>query len=235
MESFSIRRALLKPIFLAAIYGTLYGQTPPQDLTQLKLEDLMNIEVTSVSKKEQKISQTAAAVFVITSEDIRRSGANNIPDLLRMVPGVEVAQINASTWAISARGFNEEFSNKLLVMLDGRSVYLPTTSGVFWDVLDVPLEDIERIEVIRGPGGTSWGANAVNGVINIITRSAHETRGVMVVAGAGNLDQGFGTVQWGGAVGANTDYRVFADYFNQYHLPNQTGSRQKSAIDSWSS
>ena len=172
------------------------AQNPPQDLSKLSVEDLMNVEVTSVSKKEQKVSQTAAAIFVITQEDIRRSGANNIPDLLRMVPGVNVAQINSNIWAISVRGFNGEFSNKLLVMLDGRIVYLPTFSGVFWDVLDVPLEDIQRIEVIRGPGGATWGANAVDGVINIITSKASESRGALVVAGVGNLDQGFGTLQY---------------------------------------
>jgi iron complex outermembrane receptor protein len=199
------------------------AQNPPEDLSKLSVEDLMNVEVTSVSKKEQKVSQTAAAIFVITQEDIHRSGANNIPDLLRMVPGVNVAQINANIWAISVRGFDGEFSNKLLVMLDGRIVYLPTFSGVFWDVLDVPLEDIERIEVIRGPGGATWGANAVDGVINIITSKASESRGGMVVAGAGNLDQGFGTLQYGGTFGKSTDYRVFAKYFNQDHLPGLAG------------
>jgi iron complex outermembrane recepter protein len=195
------------------------AQNPPEDLSKLSVEDLMNVDVTSVSKKEQKVSQTAAAIFVITQDDIHRSGANNIPDLLRMVPGVNVAQINSNIWAISVRGFNGEFSDKLLVMIDGRTVYQPTFSGVFWDVQNVPLEDIERIEVIRGPGGATWGANAVDGVINIITKKASQTRGGMVVAGAGNLDQGFGTLQYGGTAGKSTDYRVFASYFNQYHLP----------------
>src|ERR1700721_237473 len=147
-------------------------QTP--DLADRSLEDLMNIEVTSVSKTEQTLSRTAAAVFVITQEDIHRSGATNIPDLLRMVPGMDVGQIDSNTWAISARGYNEEFSDKLLVMVDGRSMYTPTFAGVFWETLDLPLEDIERIEVIRGPGGTAWGANAVNGVINVITKKAGE-------------------------------------------------------------
>jgi iron complex outermembrane receptor protein len=212
-------------LLLAASWAISAGaQNPPEDLSKLSVEDLMNVEVTSVSKKEQKVSQTAAAIFVITQEDIRRSGANNIPDLLRMVPGVNVAQINANIWAISVRGFDGEFSNKLLVMLDGRSVYLPTFSGTFWDVLDVPLEDIERIEVIRGPGGATWGANAVDGVINIITSKASESRGGMVVAGAGNLDQGFGTLQYGGTAGKSTDYRVFAKYFNQDHLPGLSGA-----------
>ena len=183
----------------------------------------MNIKVTSVSKQEQKVSRTAAAIFVITSEDIRRSGATNIPDLLRMVPGVDVAQINANTWAVSIRGFNTRFSDKLLVMVDGRSVYTPTFGGVYWDVVDLPLEDIERIEVIRGPGGSVWGANAVNGVINIITKAAAETKGAMVVAGGGNTDEGFATLQYGGSLGAKTDFRVYTKYFNQDHNPGLSG------------
>jgi iron complex outermembrane receptor protein len=129
---------------------TLSAQTP--DLTQKSLEDLMNIEVTSVSKREQKTSQAAAAIFVISKQDIRRSGALNIPDLLRMVPGLDVGQINASNWAISARGFNGQYSNKLLVLVDGRTVYTPIFAGVLWDSQNVPLDSIERIEVIRGPG-----------------------------------------------------------------------------------
>jgi iron complex outermembrane recepter protein len=150
-----------------------------KDYTQQSLEDLMNIEVTSVSKKSQKVSATAAAIYVITQDDIRHSGALNIPDLLRMVPGVNVAQVSGNQWAISARGLNEHFSDKLLVMIDGRSVYTPTFSGVYWDGVDMPLENIDRIEVIRGPGGSSWGANAVNGVINIITKEASQTHGGM--------------------------------------------------------
>src|ERR1700733_1009272 len=127
---------------------SMSGFAEEQDLTQLSLEDLMNTKVTSVSKKEQSLSHTAAAIFVITAEDIRRSGANNIPDLLRMVPGLDVAQINSNSWAISARGFNHQFSDKLLVLIDGRTVYTPLFAGVYWDTQDVPLEDIERIEVI---------------------------------------------------------------------------------------
>jgi iron complex outermembrane recepter protein len=190
----------------------------------------MNMEVTSVSKKEEKISRAAAAVFVITSEDIRRSGATNIPDVLRMVPGVDVAQINAFTWAISARGLNGEFANQLLVLLDGRSVYTPTTGGVFWDVVDVPLEDIERIEVIRGPGGSIWGANAVNGVINIITKKAGDTKGGLVSGGGGNIDQGFGTLQYGGSLGSKTAYRIYSKYLNQDHDPSVGG---QNGGDGW--
>ena len=143
----------------------------------------MDIQVTSVSRKEEKLSRTAAAAFVITQEDIRRSGSTNIPDLLRMVPGMDVAQIDANTWAISAQGLNGRFANELLVLVDGRTVYTPTTGGVFWDVLQVPSEDIERIEVIRGPGGSVWGANAANGVVNIITKKASETHGGLIAAG----------------------------------------------------
>src|SRR5580698_4791330 len=170
-----LRKQLGLGLCLLLLSGAGFGEE--QDLTQLSLEDLMNMQVTSVSKKEQKLSQVAAAIFVITQEDIRRSGATNIPDLLRMVPGLDVAQINGNTWAISARGFNLQFANKLLVLIDGRAVYSPLFGGVNWDTQDVPLEDIERIEVIRGPGGTVWGANAVNGVINIITKKTADTLG----------------------------------------------------------
>ena len=201
------------------------------DLTTMNIEDLMNVKVISASKKEQKLSRTAAAIFVITQEDIRRSGATNIPDVLRMVPGMNVAQINGSTWAISARGFNQQFSNKLLVMMDGRVVYTSTFAGVFWDtVLDFPLEDIARIEVIRGPGRAVWGANAVDGVINILTKKASETRGGMVVAEGGNIDQEGGMVQYGGEVKEGTDYRVYAKYFNRANLLDLDG---QNGADGW--
>ena len=179
------------------------------------------MEVTSVSKKEQKISEAASAVFVITSEDIARSGANDIPDLLRMVPGVEVAQINSSKWAISIRGFNGQYSNKLLVLVDGRTVYTPMLSGVFWDAQDVLLDNIDRIEVIRGPGATVWGANAVNGVINIITKKTSDTQGAFATAGGGSYEHGFGAARYGGRLGGATSYRLFADGFdrNQYPAP----------------
>jgi iron complex outermembrane receptor protein len=199
------------------------AQQAPIDLSNTSIEDLMNIDVISVSRKEQKLSRIASAVFVITAEDIQRSGALNIPDALRMVPGMDVAQVNANTWAISARGLNQEFGNELLVLVDGRNVYSPMFGGVFWEVLDMPLEDIERIEVIRGPGGSTWGANAVNGVINVITKTAAKSAGAVVAAGAGNLDQGFATVQYGGSVGKNVDYRVFTKYFNQTSMADLNG------------
>ena len=216
---------LLTPVaILFFLLLPAWSQGTPADLTGLSLEDLMNTKVTSVSKTEQKISRTASAIFVITAADIARSGMTNIPDLLRLVPGVDVAQITANTWAISVRGLNGRFSNELVVLVDGRTVYTPTFGGVFWDVLDLPLEDVERIEVIRGPGGTVWGANAVNGVVNIITKKAAETKGGMVVAGGGNLEQGFGTAQYGGGLGKRTDYRIFTKYFNQDHLPAPGGA-----------
>src|SRR3984957_20169404 len=210
-------RRLLPVLALSAV-----GLTQ-QDLTELSLEDLMNTKVTSVSKKEQSLSKAAAAIFVITQEDIRRSGATNIPDLLRMVPGLDVAQINANTWAISARDFNHQFSDKLLVLIDGRTVYTPLFAGVDWDTQDVPLEDIERIEVIRGPGATVWGANAVNGVINIITKSAAETQGGLLMAGGGTENSALGLAQYGGKIGGAVSYRVFTKYLDQNHLPDLNG------------
>ena len=201
-----------------------------RDLSQVSLDDLMNIEVTSVSRKEQKMSQAAAAIFVITQEEIRHSGATNIPDLLRMVPGMDVSQINANTWAISARGFNDQFSNKLLVLVDGRAVYTPLLGGVNWDTVDVPLEDIDRIEVIRGPGATLWGANAVNGVINIVTKRAADTQGALVTAGGGTEGQAQSTVEYGGAIKEKTNYRVFAHYLNYGSLPAVGGG---SGQDNW--
>jgi iron complex outermembrane recepter protein len=205
-------------------------QHKPEDLANASLEDLMKVEVTSVSKKEQTLSRTAAAVFVITQEDIERSGAANIPDVLRMVPGMDVAQINASTWAVSARGLNGQFGNELLVLIDGRNVYTPTFGGVFWDTLDLPLENIERIEVIRGPGASVWGENAVNGVVNIIPKKAADTHGVMMTAGGGNTEPRFGTLQYGGLMRGKVDYRVYGKYFDEQDMRPLDGP---NAGDGW--
>jgi iron complex outermembrane receptor protein len=193
------------------------------------LEDLMNVQVVSVSRKEQKLAKTGAAVFVITQDDIHRSGAANIPDVLRMAPGVNVARIDANAWAISIRGFNSRYSDKILVLIDGRSIYSPAFSGVYWDQIDVPLEDIERIEVIRGPGGTVWGANAVNGVINIITMSSKSTQGALVVAEAGSQESG-SLVQYGGTAGAAGTYRAFGRYSNTDSSMSPAGG---AAADGW--
>ena len=196
------------------VMPSLMAQAVPGDLTKLSVEDLMNVEVTSVSKKQQKVSRVASTIFVLTEEDIQNSGARNLPDILRMVPGLDVAQINGNTWAVSARGLNGQFSSDLLVLLDGRDVYSPTFGGVFWDTFDMLLDDIDRIEIICGPGGSIWGENAVNGVINIITKKAADTKGTTLIAGGGNTYQTFGTAQFGGKLGQKTDYRVYARYFD---------------------
>jgi iron complex outermembrane receptor protein len=217
---------------MAALAGlsSFAQQTKDPDLSQASLEDLMNIQVKSVSKKEQKLSKTGAAVFVITQEDIRRSGATNIPDLLRMAPGVDVARVDANQWAVSIRGFSDLYANKVLVLVDGRSVYSPSFSGVFWDMVDVPLEDIERIEIIRGPGGTVWGANAVNGVINITTTSAAASQGGLMSAGSGSEDRADGLLQYGGEAGQEGSYRVFGRFFD---VGNAVFPGGQPAADGW--
>ena len=176
---------------------------------------MMNTEVTSVSKQESTVGRSPAAVFVITQEMIRRSACNNIPDLLRLVPGLEVARINDNTWAITSRGFNGQYANKLLVMVDGRTVYTPIFSGVYWDCQDVPLDDIDRIEVIRGPGATVWGANAVNGVINIITKKAKDSQGAMATYGGGTEYLGRGGARVGGQIGEDFHWRISGQQFEQ--------------------
>jgi iron complex outermembrane receptor protein len=184
-------------------------QTPTVNLKQLSLEQLGDVEVTTVSKDPQQVLKTSAAIFVITQEDIRRSGATSIPEALRLAPGVEVAQIDGNHWSVAIRGFAGQFSKSLLVLVDGRSIYTPLFEGVYWDLPYVMLEDVERIEVVRGPGGTIWGSNAVNGVINIITRSATNTKGVLATLGSGTVDQGTGDVRYGGTVGKDFNYRVY--------------------------
>ena len=159
----------------------------------------------------------AAAVYVITQEDIRRSGVTTIPESLRLAPGVQVARVDSSHWAVSIRGFSSTLSRSMLVLIDGRSVYSPLFAGTFWDVQDVMLEDIDRIEVIRGPGGTIWGANAVNGVVNIITKKTKDTQGSIAVAGGGTQEQGFGAYRYGGKIGENFNYRVYGKYFDRSH------------------
>ncbi|HJU84721.1 MAG TPA: TonB-dependent receptor [Holophagaceae bacterium] len=192
--------------------GSTAQQAPtvkPSSLADLSLEELARIEVTSVSKRPEKVQETAAAIFVITAEDIRRSGADSLPEALRLAPNLEVARVDASQYAISARGFNSGTSNKLLVLIDGRSVYTPLYSGMFWDAQDVVLQDIDRIEVVSGPGGTLWGSNAVNGVINIITRSSRDTQGLLVRGGAGSEDRAHATLRYGGRLSDTVSFRVY--------------------------
>ncbi|MEW8024963.1 MAG: TonB-dependent receptor [Candidatus Thiodiazotropha sp.] len=178
----------------------------------LSLEDLLSVEVTSASKKKQRLNEVASAVYVITNADIRRSGVTSIPEALRLAPGINVARLDANKWAITSRGFNNQFANKLLVLIDGRSVYTPVFSGVYWDVQDTMLEDIDRIEVIRGPGASLWGANAVNGVINIITKPASETQGGMLVAGAGNEEKALVGLRFGSELNASTHGRYYLKF-----------------------
>ncbi len=212
---FPTRSFLLALLSTLIMVNNLWAADTALDYMELSLEELINIEVVSASKKAQRLSDTDAAVYVITQEDLKRSGITNIPEALRMVPGVQVARIDANKWAISARGFNGRFANKLLVLMDGRSIYTPIFSGVFWDMQDTMMEDIDRIEVIRGPGATLWGANAVNGVINIITKNAADTQGALVTAGGGTEKQGFGAVRFGGKTGEDFYYRLFAKYSTQ--------------------
>ena len=202
----------------------------PDDLTELSLEALMGIEVTSVSKRPQQQHVAPAAVSVISAEDIRRWGVTSIPDALRRVPGLHIARIDANKWAVTARGFNSRFANKLLVLLDGRSVYTPLFAGVYWDALDTPLEDIDRIEVIRGPGGTLWGANAVNGVINIITRSATSTQGGLLAVGVGNETRNVTTLRYGGQADNGIAWRVYAKYRDEDNGYSQGQSHDASNL-----
>jgi iron complex outermembrane recepter protein len=192
------------------------------DLTGLTLEQLMNEPVTSVSKKETPLSQSPAAITVVTQEDLRRMGITSLAEALRLVPGMDVARVASNQWAISARGFNNEFASKLLVLIDGRAVYTPTAAGVSWDSQDTVIEDVERIEVIRGPGATLWGANAVNGVINVITKRAADTQGVLVSALEGTEDKPALTVRYGGQLDPDLSYRVYAKFFDRDGFLNST-------------
>jgi iron complex outermembrane receptor protein len=188
---------------------------PSGNLKKLNLEELGNVEVTTASKEPEKVWRTPAAIYVLTQEDIRRSGATSLPELLRLVPGVEVGRTDSDTWSVGVRGFGSTLSRSVLVLIDGRTVYTPLFAGVYWQVQDTLLEDIERIEVIRGPGGTIWGANAVNGVINIITKSAKDTHGMLASSGGGNVDQGFVGFRYGAVEGKKFDYRVYGKAFTR--------------------
>jgi len=197
----------------------------------MSLEELMNQDVTSVSREPEPLLQAPAAIQVITNDEIRRSGASSLPEALRLADNLEVAQDNAHDWNISARGFNADLSNKLLVLIDGRTVYSPLFSGVIWDVQNVMLEDLDRIEVISGPGGTLWGANAVNGVINIVSKSAEDTQGWYMEGGGGNELRDFGAIRYGGTLAPNVYYRVYGMYFDRN---NEEFANGAPATDAWS-
>lgn len=236
--------ALTSILFITLSITNLHAQDTPSvwvdsitsataaDLEDLSLEELMNITITSVSKKPQVLSNAAAAIFVITQEDIKRSGARVLPEVFRMVPGLHVAKIDGNKWAVTSRGFNGRVSNKLLVLQDGRTLYNTLFSGVFWEAHDIPLNDIERIEVIRGPGATLYGSNALNGVINIITKHAKDTQGTVITIGSGSEEQGNGYVRQGGNIGDEAHYRFYAKYSDR---DSQALSDGSDANDSWNS
>jgi iron complex outermembrane receptor protein len=223
------RRALVLNVCLAS---AAVGAQPMRvaDIADLSIEELGNIQVTSVSRHAERLADAPASIFVITGEDIRRSGATRLAEALRLAPNLEVARSSASSYAISARGFNNTIANKLLVLIDGHTVYTPLFSGVFWDAQDVMLEDVERIEVISGPGATLWGANAVNGVINVITRRAADTQGIFAYGNAGNLERGYGA-RYGGTLGEGGSYRVYGRSFDIFNTSNASGA---TASDGWS-
>jgi iron complex outermembrane receptor protein len=208
----------------AAVFLTLNPQRAQAQAAapDLPLEELLNIDVQTASRKSQRLQDVASAVHVVTREDIERSGATSLPEVLRMVPGMQVARLANNRWAVTARGFNGRFANKLLVLMDGRSIYSPLFSGVMWEAEDVLLEDIERIEVIRGPGAALWGANAVNGVINIITRHARDTRGGLAVVGAGSDERGLLALRQGMSL-ADGNLRLWAKAFDQQGSQSTSG------------
>ena len=216
----------------AAQNSTSTSTNAPEQLIykKMSLAELMNQDVTSVTKQPEPFADAPAAIQVITGDEIHSSGASSIPEALRLADNLEVAQKNSHDWGISARGFNTSLANKLLVLIDGRSVYTPLYSGVFWDVQDYLLEDIDRIEVISGPGGTLWGANAVNGVINITTKNAKDTQGLYTEAGGGSWLHDFGAARYGGVMSSNVYYRVYAKYFDR---GSEVLANGNDAHDSW--
>lgn len=207
------------------------NQLDPAALKKLSLEELSQIEVTTPSREPEKAFDTPAAVFVITGDDIRRSGVTSIPEALRMAPGVEVARIDANHWSVGIRGFGSRLTRDVLVLVDGRTVYTPLFDGTYWEVQDTLLEDVDRIEVIRGPGGTIWGPNAVNGVIDVITKSSKDTHGAFVSAGGGNEEQGFVNARYGGGDGKNFDYRLYGKSFTRGPEDHANGQN----FDDWRS
>jgi iron complex outermembrane recepter protein len=208
-------------------------QVEPSQLADASLEELLAMRVVSAGKKSQLINETPAAIYVIRADDIRRSNAATITELLRQVPGIHVAREATGEWAISIRGFNDKHANKLLVLMDGRTLYSPVYTGVEWDVQDTMIEDVERIEIIRGPGASLWGANAVNGVINIITKDARETLGGLVTVHNGTLEHGSVAARYGGSVGETLRYRAFAKFFSRPSLPDAAGTTPPGGWDSF--
>lgn len=225
-----LKIVLFLSVFFLSVLPVQSQDTDIKKLKSLSIEELMDVEITSVSKHSEKLNTAASAIQVITSEAIRRSGVTSVPEALRLASNLQVAQVNSSQWAISARGFNNVLANKLLVLIDGRVVYTPLYAGVFWDVQNLLLEDIDRIEVISGPGGTLWGANAVNGVINIITKKSSETTGLYAEAAAGTELKGMGGLRYGGKISDKLFYRVYGMGFKR---DNTIYPDSVDAQDSW--
>lgn len=218
-------------LFSPGVFGQEAAALPSANaLKKLSVEELMDIQVTSVSRRPEKLSEVASAIQVITGDDIRRSGASNIPQALRLASNLEVAQIDSRQWAITARGFNNLFADKMLVLIDGRSVYTPLYAGVYWDVQDTLMEDLDRIEVISGPGATQWGANAVNGVINISTKSAKDTQGGLIVTEAGTETRDTAAVRYGGQLSPGLYYRIYGKYFER---DDSVRPNSRDANDAW--
>jgi iron complex outermembrane recepter protein len=224
--------AAATPIALCA--GSAHAQeavTSPAHLKRLSLEELASIQITSVARRPEPLAHASSAISVVTNEDIRRTGVTNIPDALRLATGLHVAQVDGHTWAISARGFNITTANKMQVLMDGRSLYTPLYSGVFWDVQHTFLPDLEQIEVIRGPGATLWGANAMNGVINIRTKSARDTQGLLLWGGGGLEERGFGGLRYGGQIGRDTYYRAYITHLSRDSLRLERGGSAQDHYD----
>ena len=222
---FILYNTLLILSVIAVLGRSANGQETALDLTSMTLEELMNIDVSLTSRTEVKLFETAAAAFVLTNDDIRRAGATSLPEALRLVPGMQVASIDANKWAVSARGFANRFANKLLVLIDGRHVYSPLFAGVFWEVLDVVLADVERIEVVRGPGATLWGANAVNGIVNIVTKDAGATQGFYAgLTRSFSSEQQSRAVRYGGQLLGDGSYRVYGKHFGRSQFLDAQGN-----------
>src|SRR5580658_9946788 len=221
MHLSQMRFSPLNVLLLLSSFCAVKGDAPqtssagPAALKQLSLEELSQIDITTPAKTPQTVFQSATAIYVITGDDIKRSGATSIPEALRLAPGVEAARIDGNKWSIGIRGFGSRLSRSVLVLIDGRNVYSTLLAGTYWEVQDTAMEDIDRIEVIRGPGGTVWGPNAVDGVINIITKKSSETQGMLVSTGGGDEEQGFLSLRYGGGNSNGLSYRVYAKGYNR--------------------
>ncbi|GAA4745656.1 TonB-dependent receptor plug domain-containing protein [Flavisolibacter ginsenosidimutans] len=224
-----LRPVLTLLFLLAAFNGYTQAVLSPKELKSLPIEDLINVEITLVSRSPEKLSEAASAIQVITNEDIRRSGATNVAEALRLAPNLQVAQLSASVWIISARGFNNVFANKLLVMIDGRTVYTPLYGGVLWEQQNVLLEDVERIEVVSGPGGTLWGANAVNGIINIVTKNTSATQGLYASVAAGTSVKDNAALRYGGKIGSKANFKIYGQHFDRDKTELSNGTKNQDA------